>query len=80
MYSFLYSNDRLTKLEENQIKIQKSLPKKKFSYWSTKMFPKYQLLTDYFNISNRELYKQLFKELKNTYPDIELNHIVMKIN
>ena len=69
-------NDRLTKLEENQIKIQKSLPKKKFSYWSTKMFPKYQLLTDYFNISNRELYKELFKELKNTYPDIELNQIV----
>ena len=66
----------LTKLEENQIKIQKSLPKKKFSYWSTKMFPKYQLLTDYFNISNRELYKELFKELKNTYPDIELNQIV----
>ena len=54
----------LTKLEENQIKIQKSLPKKKFSYWSTKMFPKYQLLADYFNISNRELYKELFKELK----------------
>ena len=78
--TLLSLNDRLTKLEENQIKIQKSLPKKKFSYWSTKMFPKYQLLTDYFNISNRELYKELFKELKNTYPDIELNHIVMKIN
>lgn len=69
-------NERISKLEENQIKIQKSLPKKKFSYWSTKMFPKYQLLTDYFNISNRELYKELFKELKNTYPDIELNQIV----
>ena len=40
------------------------------------MFPKYQMLTDYFNISNRELYKELFKELKNTYPDIELNQIV----
>ena len=74
--TLLSLNDRLTKLEENQIKIQKSLPKKKFSYWSTKMFPKYQLLTDYFNISNRELYKELFKELKNTYPDIELNQIV----
>lgn len=69
-------NERISKLEENQIKIQKSLPKKKFSYWSTKMFPKYQLLTDYFNISNRELYKELFKELQNTYPDIELNQIV----
>ena len=74
--TLLSLNDRLTKLEENQIKIQKSLPKKKFSYWSTKMFPKYQLLTDYFNISNRELYKELFKELHNTYPDIELNQVV----
>ena len=74
--TLLSLNERISKLEENQIKIQKSLPKKKFSYWSTKMFPKYQLLTDYFNISNRELYKELFKELKNTYPDIELNQIV----
>lgn len=40
------------------------------------MFPKYQLLTDYFNISNRELYKELFRELQNTYPDIDLNQIV----
>ena len=54
----------------------KSLTKKKFSYWSTKMFPKYQLLTDYFNISNRELYKELFREFTNTYPDIDLNQIV----
>ena len=54
----------------------KSLTKKKFSYWSTKMFPKYQLLTDYFNISNRELYKELYREFTNTYPDIDLNQIV----
>lgn len=54
----------------------KQSQKKKFSYWSTKMFPKYQLLTDYFNISNRELYKELFRELQNTYPDIDLNQII----
>lgn len=52
------------------------LPKKKWSYWSTKMFPKYQLLTDYFHISNTELYKNLYNEMKNTYPDIDLNQEV----
>lgn len=49
------------------------LPKKKWSYWSTKMYPKYQLLTDYFHISHKELYKNLYNELQNTYPDIDLN-------
>ena len=47
--------------------------KKKWSYWSTKMFPKYQLLADYFQISNSELYKNLYNEMRNTYPDIDLN-------
>ena len=51
-------------------------PRKKYSYWTTKMFPKYQLLTDYFHISNEELYKHLFNEMKNTYPDIDLNQYV----
>lgn len=49
------------------------LPKKKWSYWSTKMYPKYQLLTDYFHITHKELYKNLYIELQNTYPDIDLN-------
>ena len=70
-------NDRLNNLESKiQTSQLKQLPNKKFSYWSTKMFPKYQLLTDYFNISNRELYKELFRELQNTYPDIDLNQII----
>lgn len=47
--------------------------KKKWSYWSTKMFPKYQVLTDYFKISNAELYANLYRELQNTYPEIDLN-------
>lgn len=52
---------------------QPKLPKKKWSYWSTKMYPKYQLLTDYFHITHKELYKNLYNELQNTYPDIDLN-------
>lgn len=46
----------------------KSKSKKKWSYWSTKMYPKYQLLTDYFHITHKELYKNLYRELQNTYP------------
>lgn len=59
--------------EINSLKKPQQLPKKKWSYWSTKMFPKYQLLADYFQISNSELYKNLYNEMKNTYPDIDLN-------
>lgn len=63
--------------EINTIKTQNQpLPKKKWSYWSTKMFPKYQLLTDYFHITNTELYKNLYNEMKNMYPDIDLNQEV----
>lgn len=41
------------------------------------MFPKYQLLMDYLNISsNNDLYKELYKEFCNLYPDIELNQII----
>lgn len=53
--------------------VQPKLPKKKWSYWSTKMYPKYQLLTDYFHITHKELYKNLYSELQNTYPNIDLN-------
>lgn len=40
------------------------------------MYPKYQLLTDYFHITHKELYKNLYRELQNTYPDIDLNQEV----
>lgn len=70
------TNERLDRLE-NSLKetqsVQPKLPKKKWSYWSTKMYPKYQLLTDYFHITHKELYKNLYRELQNTYPDIDLN-------
>ena len=55
----------------------KSLPKKqRFTYWSSKMFPKYQALAEYFEIQLKDLYKNLYREFQNMYPDIELNQIV----
>lgn len=55
----------------------KSLPKKqRFTYWQSKMFPKYQALAEYFEISYKELYKNLYRELENRYPDVEVNQIV----
>ena len=59
--------------EINSLKEPQQIPKKKWSYWSTKMYPKYQLLTDYFHITHKELYKNLYGELQNTYPDIDIN-------
>lgn len=77
--SLLSLNERMSRLEETQEQVRKSLPKKRFSYWKSKMFPKYQLLMDYFEIptgKNGILYKELYKEFHNTYPDIEINQIV----
>ena len=62
--------------EINEIKKSHQKPKRKWSYWSSKMYPKYQLLTEYFQISNSELYKNLYIELQNMYPDINLNQII----
>lgn len=55
---------------------QKVLPKKRFTYWQSKMFPKYQALAEYFEIQLKDLYKNLYREFQNMYPDIELNQIV----
>ena len=77
--TLLSLNEKMSKLEETQEQVRKSLPKKRFSYWNSKMFPKYQLLMDYFEIptgKNGILYKELYKEFHNTYPDIEINQIV----
>lgn len=52
------------------------LPRKRFSYWSGKMFPKYQLLSEYFGISNSELYRNLYEKLKASDPEIDLNQLV----
>lgn len=67
---------RVSTLENNTI-IPKALPKKqRFTYWSSKMFPKYQALAEYFEIQLKDLYKNLYREFQNMYPDIELNQIV----
>lgn len=77
--TLLSLSERMSTLEESHEQVKKSLPKKRFSYWNSKMFPKYQLLMDYFEIptgKNGILYKELYKEFHNTYPDIEINQIV----
>ena len=62
---------------ENNTTIPKELPKKqRFTYWQSKMFPKYQALAEYFEIQLKDLYKNLYREFQNMYPDIELNQIV----
>ena len=59
-------------IKATQLQAQKQIPKKSFSRWTSKMFPKYQLLMDYFSIDRKELYHNLFLELQNIYPDIDL--------
>ena len=62
---------------ENNVTTPKVLPKKqRFTYWSSKMFPKYQALAEYFDIQLKDIYKNLYREFQNMYPDIELNQIV----
>ena len=68
--------DRVSTLENN-VTTPKVLPKKqRFTYWSSKMFPKYQALAEYFEIQLKDLYKNLYREFQNMYPDIELNQMV----
>lgn len=77
--ALLSLNERIDKLEEQQTQIQRSLPKKRFSYWQSKMFPKYQLLMDHFGIpskQNGKLYKELYKNFHNMHPDIEINQVI----
>ena len=62
----------ISSIKEQQTQTQKQIPKKSFSRWTSKMFPKYQLLMDYFGIDRKELYHNLFLELQNLYPDTDL--------
>lgn len=67
----------IVSIKQGQDTVQKQIPKKRFSFWSTKMFPKYQMLMDYFDIQgNKNLYKELYREFRNTHPDIEINQII----
>lgn len=54
---------------------QKSIPKKAFSHWTSNMFPKYQLLMEHFQITRKELFHNLFLELQNRYPEIDLSQM-----
>ena len=65
----------ISSIKEQQTQTQKQISKKSFSRWTSKMFPKYQLLMDYFGIDRKELYHNLFLELQNLYPDIDLAQI-----
>ena len=65
----------ISSIKEKQTQTQKQIPKKSFSRWTSKMSPKYQLLMDYFGIDRKELYHNLFLELQNLYPDIDLTQM-----
>lgn len=62
----------ITTIKEQQLQAQKQIPKKKFSPWTKRMFPKYKLLMEYFDVTLKDLYHNLFLELQNLYPDIDL--------
>lgn len=61
----------ISTIKEQQLNAQKQIPKESFSRWTSKMFPKYQLLMDYFDTNRKELYHNLFLEFQNLYPDID---------
>ena len=79
--AFSAMNEIVTSLDARVTALEKTVPqlpqRRRYTYWSTKMFPKYQELMEHFGISrNGDLYKQLYAEFSNIYPDIELNQIV----
>lgn len=67
---------RISTLENNATTPKVLQKKQRFTYWQSKMFPKYQALAEYFEIQLKDLYKNLYREFQNMYPDIELNQIV----
>lgn len=63
-------NEKISNIEEQ------SKPKRKYSYWASKMFPKYEELMDYLGYeSNGELYKYLYREFNDMYPDYDLRQV-----
>lgn len=71
----LMQQDIVSIKKEQQSQAQRKLPKKSFSRWTKRMFPKYKLLMNYFDIDLSELYHNLFLELQNIYPDIDLSQM-----
>lgn len=62
----------ISSIKEQQLQAKKQIPKKSFSRWTSKMFPKYKLLMEHFDVTLKDLYHNLFIELQNLYPDIDL--------
>lgn len=63
-------NEKINNIEEQ------SKPKRKYSYWASKMFPKYEELMDCLGYdSNGKLYKYLYKEFNDIYPDYDLRQV-----
>ena len=69
---------QITVLQAKQTRLEISLPTSKpYSAWNTKMYPKYQLLLKYFKIDNfKVLYKELYTEFANLYPNIDLSKLM----
>lgn len=60
---------------QSQMQQKNATRKKSMSRWTKRMFPKYQSLMDYFHVDRTELYHNLFIELQNIYPEIDLTQI-----
>ena len=65
----------ISTIKGHQLQAQKQIPKKSFSRWTSKMFPKYKLLMNHFDVTLKDLYHNLFLELQNLYLDIDLVQI-----
>lgn len=65
--------DKIINLTEKQE--QQSIPQRRFSRWFARMSPKYDLLMDYFNINRIELYRNLYIELEEMYPDVDIQQL-----
>lgn len=66
-------DERLTKLEQSHT--NRYLAEKRYpSAWYKKMKTKYELLMEYFGVTRRELYSNIYKELEDTY-DIDINQV-----
>ena len=65
-------------LQAKQTRLEISLPTSKpYSAWSTKMYPKYQLLLKYSKIDSfKVLYKELYTEFANLHPNIDLSKLM----
>ena len=62
-------------IKEQQLQAQKQISKKKFLSWTKRMFPKYKLLTEHFDVTLKDLFHNLFLEFQNLYSDIDLTQM-----